>query len=75
MSKLEERYNNLVKEHLDLITRNENKIKEIEQLNEIIKDLINENNKLRTQIVDLRNHRIIFVDNDKEYDLPIQKYK
>ena len=75
MDKLEERYNNLVKEHLDLITRNENKIKEIEQLNEIIKELINENNKLRTQIVDLRNHRIIFVDNDKEYDLPIQKYK
>ena len=68
---VEEVFQDRVEAHKHLIIAN----KEIEQLNEIIKELINENNRLRTQIINLRNHRIIFVDNDKEYDLPIQKYK
>lgn len=39
MNDFEKRYNNLVKEHIDTVERNENKAKEIKRLNDIINDL------------------------------------
>ena len=53
----------------------ETQVARANHLEQRLKEVLKENAELRTQLVDLRNHRTIFIDRDEEYELPKKEVK
>ena len=51
----------------------EKQVERANKLEERLKEVLKENELLRIQLVELRNHRTIFIDTEEEYEPKVYK--